>query len=81
MKGKTVIDMKGVGEYEPFDESGIQRGPLKLPEGAVVKGELVAFGEDESFLHCVISGTGDYYGVFKSEDDNHLYQHLKALNT
>ena len=62
--------------------SGIKIGPLKLPEGMSTNtiGGLVAFGEDKKYLHCILSATGSYYGVFKSPDENHMYQRLLELN-
>ena len=63
-----------------LNTSGIRKGPLKLPDGVLVDRELIAFGEDENYLHCVISQSGTYYGVYKSSDKNHLYQHLLRLN-
>ena len=61
-------------------DSGIKPGPLNLPNGASVNGKLIAFAEDDAYLHCVIEPEGTYYGVFKSEDKNHLYQRLLKLN-
>ena len=81
MKGKVVVEILGDGQYKEFKHSGIPKGPLKLPEGVTVDGELVAFGEDESYLHCVVSNTGEYLGVFKVLDDKHLYRRLRRLNT
>ena len=60
---------------------GINRGPLKLPNGMSVEGDLIAFGENDLYLHCIIGNTGNYFGVFKSDDENHLYKRLIALNT
>lgn len=61
--------------------SGLKSGPLTLPRDILaIIGELIAFGESDRYLHCVISGTGTYYGVFKSDDENHLYQHILRLN-
>ena len=62
------------------NRSGIPSGKLVLPEGLTVDGDLIAFGECDMYLHCVISGSGEYYGIFKSEDKNHLYQHILNLN-
>ena len=79
MKGKTTVEMLGIGQFEHFEHSGIERGPLKMPEGS--SGVLIAFGEDELYLHTIIADTGDYYGVYKSDDENHIYNHLRNLNT
>lgn len=79
MRGTVKVEHIGFADTH-FEESGIPRGKLTLPEGATVDGELIAFGEDELYLHCVVSETGNYYGVFKSIDDNHLYQRLVELN-
>jgi hypothetical protein len=60
--------------------SGLRSGPLILPEGVSVDGSLILFAEDETYLHCVLSVTGAYYGVFKSNDKNHMYQQLLKVN-
>jgi hypothetical protein len=77
-----TVSIKFDGEpYEPNPmRSEIQRGPLKLPNGVTVDGSLVAFGEDDDYIHCIISGSGTYYGIFKSKDADHLYQRLLELN-
>jgi hypothetical protein len=64
-----------------FEFSGLEMGPLELPEGMSFEGDLILFGENAKYLHCVISGSGAYYGVFKSEDEDHMYRHLLLINT
>jgi len=59
----------------------IKLGPLILPEYMSVDGEMIFVGENDTHLHCFFSSTGQYHGVFKSEDENHMYQHLLKLNT
>ena len=80
MKGKVEIKCLGEGQFKPFKESGLPRGPLKMPQGVSMDGELIAFGEDEEYIHCVISSTGQYYGVFRSPDYDHFYQALRRAN-
>lgn len=80
MKGKMTISVCGDGGYQPFEKSGIHRGRLNLPDGVSCNGDLIAIGEDETHLHCVISGTGELYQVFKSHNSNHIYQHLLSAN-
>ena len=62
------------------NKSNLMPGPLILPEGVSVEGELICIGEDDAYLHCIISGSGAYYGVFKSHEANHLYGRLIELN-
>ena len=81
MKGTMNIELIGESINAPVTHSGISAGVLKLPEGVEVDGELLAVGENDQYLHCFITGTGSYYGIFKSEDENHIYQHLLELNT
>lgn len=76
MKTKFIVST-----HDLIESCGIPYGVLNLPEGVSVDGDLIVFGEDELYLHCVISGSGGYYGVFKSNDDNHIYQQLLKLNT
>ena len=78
MKGVMNIELLGEGQYKEFKKSGIKIGKLKLPSGAT--GHLVAVGENETYLHCFYS-SGVYLGVYKSDDENHLYQHILKLNT
>lgn len=80
MQGTTNIEIIGYDAEPNSRRSRIQRGPLTLPEGANIDGQLIAFGENDGYLHCIVSGNGNYYGVFKSEDQNHLYQRLVELN-
>lgn len=63
--------------------SGISHGPLIVPEDWAIggDGQLIAFAEDNVYLHCVISTTGAVMSVYKSNDPNHMYQHLLSLNT
>lgn len=66
-----------------FEDSGIKPGKLVLPDGLTIVdgGDLIAFAEDSTYLHCLIIPSAAYYGVFKSSDKDHLYQHLLRLNT
>ena len=73
----VVITHENINASNP---SGIKLGKLKLPEGVAVLGDLIAVGESDAYLHCFISDTGEYYGVFKSEDENHIYRLIKSLN-
>jgi hypothetical protein len=72
----TDSDFAGNSKRSP-----IESGPLKLPDEASVLGQLIAIGEDDRYLHCIVSVSGAYFGVFKSGDEKHLYQHLLRLNT
>lgn len=70
--------------YDQLDRklhSGLKKGAIKLPEGIIANGDLILVGENEAYLHCFISGSWDYYGIWKSDDENHLYQHILRLNT
>lgn len=79
---KGFMNLEFIGEpIEGAIHSGIKKGILKLPEGVSVNGDLIAVGENDAYLHCFISGTWDYYGIWKSDDENHLYQHILRLNT
>ena len=72
----TIITYpKGVANH-----SGLKTGPLKLPDDVAVNGQLILVGEIDQYLQCFISGSGTYYAVLKSEDENHLYQHILRLN-
>jgi hypothetical protein len=78
----SYMNIEFTGEsMSVFSHCGVKRGILKLPEGANVNGDLIAVGENETYLHCFISGCGAYYGIYKSDDENHLYQHILRLNT
>lgn len=81
MKGTMNIEMIGENIDDNIKHSGIQAGTLKLPEGfSASGGGLIAVGENEMYLHCFMAD-GTYCGVFKSNEKDHLYQHLLALNT
>lgn len=82
MKGKMKLELLGIGQFKEFSHSGIKRGKLKLPEQIKVESgsDLIAVGEDEVYLHCFFT-TGDYLGVYKSKDKDHIYQHILRLNT
>lgn len=80
MLGHMNIEFTGES-MSGLSHCGVKRGILKLPEGVSVNGDLIAVGENESYLHCFISGSGAYYGIYKSDDENHLYQHILGLNT
>jgi len=76
---KGMIDINFIS-HDSSSKSNIPKGPLKLPKDMSVDGELIAVGENDMYLHCFISGGGQYLGVFKSDEENHLYQHLLKLN-
>jgi len=76
--GVMNIEMIGDVTADAIKYSGIERGILKMPDSSMPP--LIAVGENEIYLHC-FTQTGDYWGVFKSDDENHLYQHLLRLNT
>jgi len=79
MKGTMNIDL--IGEtIENENRSEIKLGPLVLPKGATINGELIAVGENDAYLHCFASGSGSYLGIFKSEDENHIYARILELN-
>jgi hypothetical protein len=80
MQGTVSITFAGEDFSLNPKRSAIPRGPLILPEGVTVAGSLIAFGEDDRYLHCIVSDTGAYYGVFKGDDSDHLYQRLLELN-
>ena len=80
MQGTMNIEVIGYDAEPNPKRSRIQRGPLILPDGATVEGQLVAIGENDDFLHCIVSGSGVFIGVAKSPDENHFYQHLLRLN-
>jgi len=80
MLGHMTIEVIGES-VSGLSHCGVKRGILKLPEGASVDGDLIAVGENENYLHCFISGSGAYYGIYKSDDENHFYQHILRLNT
>lgn len=76
------MNIEFIGEsMSGLSHCGVKSGILKLPEGVSVDGDLIAVGENETYLHCFISGRWSYYGIFKSDDENHLYQHILRLNT
>ena len=80
MQGTVLVTFVGE-EFSPSPKrSTIPRGPLALPEGMTVAGSLIAFGEDDNYLHCIISDTGNYYGIHKSDDPQHIYHRLIELN-
>ena len=79
LKGTMKIELIGHGFKENPKRTKIPLGKLKLPEGA--SGELLYVGEDDLYLHCFVVNSGAYYGIFKSDDDNHIYQHILKLNT
>jgi len=81
MKGTMNIDLVGESVSDNINHSGIPCGILKLPKDVIIDGELLAVGENETYLHCFITGSGNYYGIFKSDDENHIYQNLLKLNT
>lgn len=61
--------------------SGLPNGSLALPDGVTVDGGLTKFGENDLYVHCIIKGSGAYYGVYKDHDNpNHFYSHLRKIN-
>jgi hypothetical protein len=82
MKGKMKLELLGAGQFKEFKDSGVKRGKLKLPDQIKIEdgGDLIAVGEDEIYLHCFFT-SGDYLGVYKSDDKDHMYQHILRLNT
>lgn len=79
MKGTMNIEMIGENADDDIKHSGIERGLLNT--GEYIDNELIVVGENEEYLHCFDIKTGSYFGVFKSNDKNHIYQHLLKLNT
>lgn len=79
MQGTMSIAITG-SDFSVNANRSKLKGPLKLPDGLTFAGQLIAIGEDDDYLHCIISESGGYYGVLKSADENHLYQHLLKLN-
>ena len=75
------LELLGNGQFTEFESSGIERGKLKIPGDIKIEDgiDLIAVGEDEIYLHCFFT-SGDYLGVYKSDDENHIYQHLLRLN-
>lgn len=81
MIGTMNIEMIG-RDFKPNpNRSPIERGPLKMPDGATVygSGDLIAFGENDTHLHCVTSA-GAYVGIFKSNDTDHIWGALLRHN-
>ena len=66
----------------PDTLSGLENGLLTLPDeiGLDENIQLILFGENEIYLHCVIVPHGTYLGVFKSSDPDHMYQHILNSN-
>jgi len=79
LKGTMKIELIGHDFKENPKRTKIPTGKLKLPEGYV--GELLYVGEDDLYLHCFLVDSGGYYGIFKSDDESHIYQHVLKLNT
>ena len=82
LKGTMNIEIIGHDFKNNPNRTTIQTGPLKLPEGTSIGdgGELIFVGENDEFLHCFTT-TGTYIGIIKSEEENHIYQHVLKLNT
>ena len=73
----------------PDTLSGLENGLLTLPDEIGLVGaqgandeniQLILFGENETYLHCVVVPHGTYLGVFKSSDPDHMYQHILNSN-
>ena len=79
LKGTMKIELLGHSFKVNPKRTSIPLGKLNLPEG--VSGELLYVGEDDEYLHCFGMDSGAYYGIWKSDDENHLYQHVLKLNT
>jgi len=79
MKGTMNIDTIGHDFKENPLRTKLELGKLKLPEG--LSGELLYVGENDTYLHCFEVNSGSYYGIFKSDDENHVYHHILNLNT
>jgi hypothetical protein len=72
------VDLPGREIEKP---SGLANGSLIMPEGCMINdGELVKFGENDIYVHCIMTGTSAYYGIYKSDDPNHIYTHLRKAN-
>ena len=80
MNGTMTIQIKGASFVSDSNRSNIPRGALNLPDGFSINGILVAIGEDDKFLHCIASPSGNYFGISKEEEYNHLFQHILRLN-
>lgn len=75
------LDIVVTPENNKMNHCGIKCGPIKLPEGCYTEcGELIVFGENEDYLHCIFSKTGSYYGIYKSPDTNHIYHEILRIN-
>ena len=79
---KDIMNIELIGEVTEnhIEHCGIQAGVLRIDDCWGFVGTLLAVGENEEFLHCFVIETGSYLGVYKSDDKNHLYQHLLNLN-
>lgn len=78
MKGTVNIEFLGYGKGDT-NYSSIERGKLKLPKGITSESDIIAFGENEKYIHCITSD-GNYMGIYKSNDENHIYQQILKLN-
>ena len=74
-----MMDIKLI-PHKSWNGCKIPAGPLKLPNDVSVDGDLILIGENDEYMHCIISGSGAYYGVFKSHEENHLYKQICELN-
>ena len=77
---KGMIDINFISS-DSWNKSNISYGPLKLPKGMTIDdgSELIVVGENDKYLHCFFTN-GTYYGIFKSNDKNHMYQCILNLN-
>lgn len=64
-------------EGEIINPSGLLPGLLNTPKE--FDANLVLFGENDIYLHC-ITPKGGLLSVHKSEDSNHVYQHILKAN-
>ena len=84
LKGTMNIEFISHSFKKIPNRTNLKLGPINLPDGVSVgfegKGRLIYVGEDDAYLHCFIDDTGCYYGIFKSDDDNHIYQRILDLN-
>jgi len=71
-----------IDEVNLKNKSGLCNGVLKMPEGINLMNneELVLFSECDIYLNCVFYPSGNLYRIFKSDDENHLYNHLLKIN-
>lgn len=76
---KGMMDIVLIGS-DCWNKSNIPLGVVKLPDEISVDGEVIVVGENDTYLHCFISNTGAYFGIYKSDDPKHIYQLILKLN-